>query len=132
MIRVSAGELVDRISILELKAARIPGEERQRNIRTELALLQENLVGAGLNGGEYTLLFDALRRVNGELWDIENRLREFEQRQEFGNQFIELARSVYQKNDHRAELKRRINELSGSDLKEEKAYSLYGASAPRV
>ena len=130
-IRVSAGELIDRISILELKAARIPGDERQRNIRKELAALLENLTQFRLNDIEYSPLFEGLRRVNCELWEIEDSLRECERRQEFGPQFVELARLVYLKNDKRAELKRRINELSGSDIKEEKSYASYEV-APRV
>jgi len=123
-VPISPGELLDKISILEIKIDRIADRTKQENVRRELALLAE--VRSSLNQSvELASLSADLKSVNERLWDIEDAIRECERRQEFGPEFIELARSVYRQNDRRAALKRQINELLGSRLIEEKAYAAY-------
>jgi len=124
LIPVSAGELVDKITILRVKAARIDAGKRA-NVAKELALLEavaaRELAGvAGLDG-----LTTELEAINASLWDIEEGKRACERRQDFGPEFVHLARAVYIENDRRAEVKRRINLAAGSDLIEEKSYLPY-------
>lgn len=122
MIPVSWGEVIDKITILEIKESRITDAEALANIRRELALLgaiaaRDLAADASLAG-----LRAELRAVNLRLWDIEDAIREEERRQDFGAEFIRLARSVYRLNDERARLKRQINDATGSVLREEKSY----------
>jgi hypothetical protein len=119
---VAIGELVDKITILEIKAERISEPAKLRNIRRELAELLavwERCRAPGLALDELTR---ELKKTNEVLWTIEDEIRACEDRQEFGPRFIELARAVYRNNDRRAALKRRISELSGSAIIEEKFY----------
>ena len=121
--RGGAGELIDKITILEIKAARIEDPEKLRNVETELKALcaaRDRTILATERLGHLTA---ELRAVNESLWDIEDAIRRCEQSGDFGPQFVELARSVYKDNDHRAELKRQINVLLGSGLIEEKSYA---------
>ena len=123
-VPISPGELLDKISILEIKIERIADRAKRDNVRRELAVLSE--VRRSLSPSvELTSLTADLKSVNVCLWDIEDAIRDCEGRQEFGSAFVELARSVYRQNDRRAALKRRINELLGSQLIEEKAYAPY-------
>jgi hypothetical protein len=128
-IPASIGEVVDKITILELKAARLSGE-RLANVERERELLVGCLEAAGLAIAED--LIAELRRINAQLWTIEDDIRDLEARRDFGEAFIALARAVYVTNDARAAVKRRINELHGSALVEEKLYADYsgGASGP--
>ena len=119
-IPVSTAELVDKFTILELKAAHLSGPALG-HVHTELALLRQRL--APHQAAIPSPLAQQLAAVNQQLWTVEDRLREHECRQCFDQTFIELARSVYQLNDQRAALKRQINLASGSELMEEKAYS---------
>lgn len=124
-VPVSPGELVDKITILEIKAERIADPRKLENVRRELRLLQEVRDAAirpsdGLDG-----LTRQLRTVNQALWETEDDIRACERRGDFGAGFIELARSVYKTNDRRAALKREVNELLGSALVEEKSYVRY-------
>ena len=123
-VPVSPGELLDKISILEIKLERIADRAKQENVRCELAELaavrQSLPQTADLAG-----LTVELKSVNERLWEIEDDIRDCERRQDFGPVFIELARSVYRQNDRRVALKRQINELLGSRLIEEKAYAAY-------
>ena len=121
LIPVSAGELVDKITILRVKAARIDPAKRP-NVVKELALLEAVAAQALPDLAE---LVAELEAVNGQLWDIEEGKRDCERRGEFGPEFIDLARSVYVENDRRAAIKRKINEAAGSDLVEEKSYRPY-------
>ncbi|MCP9849673.1 hypothetical protein KBY88_07590 [Cyanobium sp. Morenito 9A2] len=121
-IPVSVGELIDKITILEIKVERLEGTA-QANVRRELALLNSSLVDSGL--AIDAALREALKAVNLKLWAIEDNIREQERRQEFGAAFIALARSVYVTNDRRAVLKRQLNERHGSALGEEKSYRPY-------
>lgn len=122
-VPVSIGELLDKITILEIKAERIADAAKRANVETELALLRERRDGLGLDAGIAAVVAE-LGAVNRRLWDVEDRLRALEHASDFGAEFVTLARSVYRENDHRAELKRRINQLSGSALVEEKSYSV--------
>jgi hypothetical protein len=124
-IPVSWGELLDKISILEIKAARIAAPAALANVRAELSLLAA-VARPALDAHPATVpVLGALKNVNETLWDIEDRIREHERDGDFGAGFIELARAVYRTNDERGRLKRRLNELLGSALVEEKHYSAY-------
>ena len=124
-VPVSVGEVVDKVTILEIKSARISDEAKLKNIRAELAQLRPLVSGGVFDSPEVAALFDGLRTVNGELWDIEDDIRAEEAAGRFGDRFIELARAVYVTNDRRAELKKKINLATGSDLVEEKSYEDY-------
>lgn len=123
---VSWGELLDKVTILEIKLARIRGAEARANVAKEHRLLYDGAVAAMHADGVQALL-EALRRVNETLWDIEDAIREHEAAARFDTAFIELARSVYLRNDERAAIKRAINRLLGSDLVEEKSYAGFAA-----
>jgi len=122
-VPVSPGELLDKLSILRLKAARIAEPEKLANVQRELALLEsawrEAVPASTARLGEEEA---ALARVNAALWDIEDALRECEAAQRFDAEFVALARSVYRHNDERAAIKRRVNSKLGSELIEEKSY----------
>jgi hypothetical protein len=118
---VSWGELLDKISILEIKQRRISDLTARANVTRELLALRE--AGAGvLRDRRIDPLRRALRSVNETLWDVEDAIRREEAQRRFGPEFIRLARSVYRQNDRRAELKRSINLALGSELIEEKSY----------
>ena len=121
-IPVSIGELVDKITILEIKADRFSGAALT-NVTTELALLQRVLSDSGVEI-PCQLIAD-LSTVNRQLWGIEDDIRAQEAAGDFGQRFIDLARSVYRCNDQRAAIKRRINAATGSTLIEEKGYAAY-------
>ena len=124
-VPVAPGELLDKIAILEIKAARIADPTKNANVRVELAALARVRDEAVEASGELARLSRALREVNEALWDIEDAIRDCEAAAEFGPRFVELARSVYRTNDRRAALKREINLLLGSELIEEKSYAPY-------
>ena len=123
-IEVSNGEILDKISILEIKKARINSPEKLVNIEKEwmeLWPLYEKLVTTD----EVAWKYAELKSVNEQLWDIEDDIREWEDRYYFGDKFVELARLVYITNDRRAKIKKDINLLTGSELIEEKSYKQY-------
>lgn len=123
---VSYGELIDKISILEIKAERIADAAKVANVRRELdALLATWNAHPASRAQPIDDLWAGLRRVNGELWDIEDRIRDKEHAGTFDAGFIELARAVYFTNDERARLKRELNTRLGSALVEEKSYASY-------
>lgn len=124
-VPVSHGELIDKITILEIKAERIGDAAKRANVRTELDLL--NGVWAADTAAHTDIGKEraGLRAVNEALWEIEDRIRLKEKARAFDAEFIELARSVYVRNDERAALKRAINEKLGSTLVEEKSYQDY-------
>ena len=117
---ISWGELIDKLTILELKAARLSDPAALANVRRELAALAP--LEAAAKDARLPALRAALAEVNAGLWDIEDRIREKEAAADFGAAFVELARSVYRQNDRRAALKREISLALGSDLIEEKSY----------
>jgi hypothetical protein len=119
---VSAGELVDKITILEIKAERIAEPAKRANIMRELAALAAIRTRELAATPALDRLAAELRSVNRQLWDVEDGLRACERHGRFGPDFISLARSVYRCNDRRAFLKRRINQLTGSAIVEEKFY----------
>ena len=121
-IPVSIGELIDKITILQIKASRFHGEALA-HVQRELDLLEQVRRECGVSIPEG--LEPALAEINAELWTIEDAIREREAASDFGERFIELARSVYRCNDQRAALKRQINASTGSSLVEEKSYSDY-------
>jgi hypothetical protein len=123
-VPVSWGELVDKITILQIKSDRISDEAKLRNVRKELGLLKDRL-GANADDAEVSRLAKALYDVNAALWDIEDDIRDCENAGDFGDKFVELARSVYITNDRRADLKREVNAALGSALVEEKSYQAY-------
>lgn len=124
-IPVSAGELVDKVTILEIKSERIADPLKLDNVRREL----DGLAGVlrPLIAGEPRVapLKSSLRAINETLWRIEDDIRDCERSHDFGPHFIELARNVYRTNDRRAAVKRAIDELVGSEIVEEKSYSSY-------
>jgi hypothetical protein len=146
LVPVSAGELLDKLTILQIKARRIGDPAKRANVAVELAALEAVAAGAGLvaralPGEVETVSADGLVgvepvaglaaamaelvAVNGELWHIEDRIRDCERAGDFGPGFVELARAVYRTNDRRAALKALINQICGSQLVEEKSYAAY-------
>ncbi len=124
-IEVAPGELLDKITILEIKAARISDPGKLRNVRREMDELRAVAERGVPNSPELQALRRELKAVNETLWEVEDAIRLCERRQDFGPAFIRLARSVYEQNDRRAALKRQINELLQSRLVEEKSYTDY-------
>ena len=119
----SLGELIDKITILRIKAERIREEEKLDNVRRELALLERLAHEDGPSGPPIDWLTDKLAAVNVRLWNIEDAIRTCERKGDFGPRFVALARSVYGENDARAAIKRAINTLANSALVEEKSYA---------
>ncbi|MCY4642721.1 MAG: DUF6165 family protein [Gammaproteobacteria bacterium] len=124
-VPVSPGELLDKITILEIKAQQISDAEKLRNVETELKLLTRVWQQASLDDTKVQSFKQALKTVNQDLWMIEDKLRIKEAEKEFGQEFIDLARSVYVQNDKRAAIKKEINALLGSTIVEEKSYARY-------
>ena len=125
LVPISPGELLDKISILQIKLARIPDAGKLANVKLELSLLEQTWKDSGCATQDLAREERALLNVNERLWDIEDRIRDKEARQTFDRDFIELARAVYVCNDERAEIKKRINMQLGSRLIEEKSYKQY-------
>lgn len=155
LVPVSAGELLDKITILQIKAERIGDPAKRANVAMELAALEAvaaraglvaggteadragataaraagigkgGAAGGGARLGDLAATMADLVAVNGELWDIEDRIRDCERTGDFGPDFVALARSVYRTNDRRAALKALLNQLCGSQLVEEKSYAAY-------
>jgi hypothetical protein len=125
LVPVSPGELLDKITILRIKAVRIQDASQLANVKLELSLLEQTWKDCGGAAHDIALDEHALQNVNQRLWDIEDRIRDKEARQTFDRDFIELARAVYLCNDARAAIKKRINLQLGSRLIEEKSYRQY-------
>ena len=121
-VKVSPGELLDKITILQIKRERFTDPAKLANVGHELDLLRAILDRAVRGSAGLDRLTDELRSVNEALWEIEDQIRCCEREQDFGSRFIEVARSVYQQNDRRAAIKRQINELLNSEIIEEKGY----------
>jgi hypothetical protein len=122
---VSAGELIDKITILRVKAQRINDPAKEANVQTELALLEATAARELQLSPELERLTGELTEINAALWDIEDGKRDCERRQDFGPDFVALARRVYMDNDRRAAVKRSINLLVGSEIVEEKSHKPY-------
>lgn len=123
-VPVSWGELIDKITILEIKSERIEDAAKRANVDRELSLLRERLATAP-ERDEVHRLTGELKAVNLELWVIEDDIRDCERAADFGDRFVVLARAVYHTNDKRAALKRALNEALGSAIVEEKSYRPY-------
>lgn len=124
-VPVSYGELIDKITILEIKSRQITDPAKLANVRHELDLLNATWADDALSQIDISAPRAQLLAVNETLWDIEDRIRLKEKAQAFDQEFIELARAVYFRNDERAAFKRQINLLLGSQLVEEKSYQDY-------
>lgn len=124
-IPISYGELIDKITILEIKFARIDDSAKRANVERELAVLSDVWQRADVDPARINEPREQLKAINERLWDIEDAIREKEADRTFDDGFVQLARSVYLTNDERAALKRLINERLGSDLVEEKSYQSY-------
>ena len=122
MAPISLGELIDKITILEIKKLHMTGQ-KLKNVDKEFKLLINILKDIDLEINIY--LINELKEINNNLWQIEDNIREKEINQEFDKEFIQLARSVYKENDKRASIKKQINKKYNSDLLEEKSYSKY-------
>lgn len=127
-IPVSVGELIDKMTILEIKAERIRDPAKLANVARELKMLREAWADSPLAAHDIAALRADLKQVNETLWEIEDFIRVKEAEQSFDEQFVEFARAVYVNNDRRAALKRALNELTGSALIEEKDYPVYAAA----
>ncbi len=119
---ISAGELVDKITILKIKKEKITNKEKLIEIKKELDSLTNTFNKSIKKNINLETLTKELENVNLKLWNIEDKKRELEKKQEFGKEFIELARNVYKSNDERAKIKLKINEALGSNIKEVKSY----------
>lgn len=125
LVEIAPGELIDKITILEIKSERITDAGKLKNVRVELQVLEAARDAAIAASAQLTGLTTQLKQVNETLWVIEDSIRDCERGQDFGPEFIELARAVYHSNDRRAAIKKQINELLGSKLIEEKSYAAY-------
>lgn len=125
LVEIPVGELIDKITILEIKAERIADDGKLANIRAELSTLAKTRDEALPASVALSDLTAKLKAINEKLWVIEDDIRDCERAKDFGPKFVELARAVYFSNDERARLKRDINQLLGSRLVEEKSYAPY-------
>ena len=122
---ISAGELLDKISILEIKLEKVKDENSQEKIKNEHKILKEIQNSSIEMTDKIKDLFRSVKNVNIELWEIEDKLRIYEKNKDFGKNFIELARGVYFANDKRAKLKNEINKILKSNIREIKQYINY-------
>ena len=130
-VPVSFGELLDKISILQIKSERMTDAAKLANVRKELSALERSWMQHPAAGGDIAKLRAQLKAVNERLWDIEDAIRVKEKAGEFDEDFVRLARSVYFENDERARVKKEINLALGSAYVEEKSYQDYrGGSTP--
>jgi hypothetical protein len=125
LINVSPGELVDKLTILEIKLENIADPSKLSNVRREHDLLRTAFLANIAETTELAELTAKLKGTNEQLWKLEDDIRDHERAGDFGDSFVALARSVYRTNDKRAALKRRISDLLGSAIVEEKSYSEY-------
>ena len=122
---ISAGELLDKISILEIKLKKVKGINSQKEIKKEYKILKEIQNSSIKLTDKIKDLFQSIKNINIELWNIEDKLRIHEKNKDFGKTFIELARNIYLNNDKRSKIKSEINELLGSNIREIKQYVNY-------
>ena len=122
LAEISAGELIDKITILEIKKVRIVNKDKLIEIEKELLSLNETVKKFIPDHSKISKFKDNLKEINLKLWDIEDGKRSAEKNKEFGKEFIELARNVYKFNDERAKIKLAINNALGSNIKEVKSY----------
>ena len=125
LIPISPGELLDKITILQIKAERISDPTKVANVKTELDMLEKVWREAVADDAEIRALGAELKAINEALWEIEDDIRDKERAREFDQRFIELARNVYFTNDRRSEVKKKLNLHLGSQIIEEKSYQDY-------
>jgi hypothetical protein len=128
VVPVSWGELIDKITILEIKEQRLSSPQAIANVRKELAVLSRAVAELKPSPAALNILKQKLKAINEKLWEVEDEIRAKEAAKNFDPQFIELARAVYVHNDERTRIKREINELLKSGLVEEKQYTPYSGS----
>tara|TARA_B100000965_G_scaffold406806_1_gene448863 strand:- start:6632 stop:7021 length:390 start_codon:yes stop_codon:yes gene_type:complete len=121
---ISIGELVDKITILEIKSIKIKNKDKLKNVKFELKILNQILNKLDLTE-DVLMAKKELYKINLEMWEIEDKIRIFEKENKFDNEFIELARKVYKTNDNRSRVKKKLNLLLSSDLIEEKDYASF-------
>ena len=124
-VPISWGELLDKITILQIKLENLTSKNALENIEQELKKLQSIFNQYCPKTMETTQFEGELRQINQQLWDIEDKIRDKERNNSFDDEFIQLARSVYITNDERSRIKRKINDMFGSELVEEKSYAEY-------
>ena len=122
LAEISAGELIDKITILEIKKTRINDSEKLQDVEKELSTLNDTLKKSIFDKSKIQELIEKLKSINLKLWDIENEKRLAEKKNDFGKKFIELSRNVYKNNDERAKIKLEINNILGSNIKEVKSH----------
>ena len=125
LVPISWGELFDKITILQIKLDKLTSKNALNNVGREFKQLQSILIKYFPNSIEAKQLEEELKKINQQLWDIEDNIRDKERNRSFDDEFIQLARSVYIINDERSRIKRKINEIFGSEFVEEKSYSEY-------
>ena len=125
LVPISWGELFDKITILQIKLDNLTSKNALKNVEWEFKKLQSILIKYFPNSIEAKQLEEELKQINQQLWDIEDNIRDKERKRSFDDEFIQLARSVYIINDERSRIKRKINEIFGSEFVEEKSYSEY-------
>ena len=125
LVEVSVGELLDKISILEIKQEKIKDPEKLKFINEEHSILKDQLNNTIKSDQKLTELFESLKKINAKLWVIEDDKRQFEKDKDFTDTFIKLSRDVHFLNDDRAKIKLEINNHTGSKIKEVKEYTSY-------
>ena len=125
IIEVSIGELLDKISILEIKKEKVKDLEKLKFINNEYSILKNQLEKNVKSDGKLNDLYQSLKKINSQLWIIENDKRQCEKDKDFGEKFVKISRDVHFLNDNRAKLKLEINNLTGSVIKEIKEYTSY-------
>ena len=125
LVPISWGELFDKITILQIKLDNLTSKNALKNVEWEFKKLQSILIKYFPNSIEAKQLEEELKKINQQLWDIEDNIRDKERNRSFDDEFIQLARSVYIINDERSRIKRKINDIFGSEFVEEKSYSKY-------
>ena len=125
LVEISAGELFDKITILKIKTEKIKDKSKLENLHKELDILQKEALKFNDMSDQLSDHIKNLKNINSELWDIENIKREMEASKDFGESFIKISRDVHFKNDIRAIIKKDINNLTNSNVSEEKEYSKY-------
>ena len=125
LVEISAGELFDKITILKIKTEKIIDKSKLENVHKELDILEKEALKFDNMSDQLSDHIKNLKNINSELWDIENIKREMEASKDFGENFIKISRDVHFKNDIRAKIKKDINNLTNSNVSEEKEYSKY-------
>lgn len=125
LIHVSVGELYDKFTILTIKNEKITDPTKKASVQKEMRYLQDVMMNITTFPPSETRLIERLRDINSQLWDIEDKIREKERKKQFDREFIELARSVYKKNDERSSIKNEINTVFNSELMDIKSYENY-------